>query len=417
MSEAVAHGAPARPWGAADNAGLLLELLRDGSARTTTELATALGVARSTVLQRLEALGTLGLVSADSTNSGARGRPAALFRFRPDAALVLTAHVGLSGSRVAATDLQGEVIVQRFVNTSVAAGPDALLGDLVRAFDELVRDAGRSRDQVAGIGVGLPSSSDLLAHARGGAPSPDHVLRDWDRLVLERELQRLHGAPTFIDLDVNLLALAESRKSWPEDEVFVCVKLGTLISAAVVVNGQPVRGVDGLAGELGHLKVSGATAPCTCGARGCLDAVASGRAIVAQLASQGLEVRHVSDAVALVRAGEPRAVAAVREAGRAIGEVLASVVNLLNPGVVTAWGYLTEAETTLFAGIREGLYQAALPRSSRNLRLVRTALGDLAGVRGAALMVIDQVLSPRAVDQLVSSGSWSRTGAPQAELG
>jgi len=141
---------------------------------------------------------------------------------------------------------------------------------------------------------------------------------------------------------VNLLALAERRKSWPDDEVFVCVKIGTLISAAVVVHGRPVHGVDQLAGELGH-----------------------------------------------------------------IGEALASVVNLLNPGVITAWGYLTEAETTLFAGIREGLYQAALPRSSENLRLVRTSLGDLAGVRGAALMVIDEVLEPAAVDRAVAGGSWA----------
>ena len=206
---------------------------------------------------------------------------------------------------------------------------------------------------------------------------------------------------------MNLLALAERRKSWPDDEVFVCVKIGTLISAAVVVHGRPVHGVDQLAGELGHMKVSGSAAPCSCGSLGCLDAVASGNALVQQLSALGLEVSHVTDVVDLVEHSQPDAVRAVRAAGRHIGEALASVVNLLNPGVITAWGYLTEAETTLFAGIREGLYQAALPRSSENLRLVRTSLGDLAGVRGAALMVIDEVLEPAAVDRAVAGGSWA----------
>lgn len=81
------------------------------------------------------------------------------------------------------------------------------------------------------------------------------------------------------------------------------------------------------------------------------------------------------------------------------------MVNLLNPAAISVWGYLVEAET-LLAGIREILYSAALPGSSEHLELAPTSLGRLAGVRGAAMAVIDEVLEPRAVDRALVAGSW-----------
>jgi hypothetical protein len=135
--------------------------------------------------------------------------------------------------------------------------------------------------------------------------------------------------------------------------------------------------------------------------------VASGSALVKQIAADGIDVHHVSELVALAKAGHPDAVRVIRDAGRMIGEVLASAVNLLNPSVIVTWGYLTEAEAPLFAGIREGLYQKALPGASRELHLMSAALGELAGVRGAAMSVIEEVVEPSAVDRMILSQSWS----------
>ena len=129
-------------------------------------------------------------------------------------------------------------------------------------------------------------------------------------------------------------------------------------------------------------------------------------ALVKHMTRAGVEANHVSDVVALALDGHPEAVLAIRQAGRQIGEALADVVNLLNPGVIAAWGYLTGAETVLLSGIREGLFPNALPDSSQQLQLVSTNLGDLAGVKGAAMMVIDEILAPSAVDRLLTAGSW-----------
>lgn len=391
----------ARSAATIDGSGLLLGLLRERESSTVSELAAALGLARSTVIQRVDNLLDRGLITQQVGSPGSRGRPATVLRFNPAAAVVLAAQVGMTGTRLAVTDLAGAVLDERFITMDVPAGPHQMLADLVTAFDDLLSSLEPSRD-LAGVGVGLPSSIELLTYTRSlGRPGVA-----WDRPFFVQALREHYGAPVFLDLDVNLLALAERRKGWPDTETFVCVKLGTLINAAIVVNGRPIHGISDRAGELGHLKVSGSTVACTCGSTGCLDAVASGHALVKQLSAAGFDVAHVTDVVTLVSLGQPEAVLAVREAGRHIGEVLGSVVNLLNPAVIITWGYLTDAEAPIFAGIREGLYQTALPGSSERLDLRRTALGVLAGVRGAAAMVIDELLAPAAVDRLVSVGSW-----------
>jgi len=382
-------------------AGQILQLMRDGAASTTSELAAALGLSRSTITQRLESLVGHGLIVDDVAASGVRGRPAAAFRFNHEAGIVLAAHVGMTGSRFAATDLEGEVLAERFITTDIPAGPERLLQDLTGAFEELIAATGREENAVVGLGVGIPSSVELSTYSRssGAGSTP------WDRLYFKEALWQRFKAPVFLDLDVNLLALAERRKAWPDAEVFICVKLGTLINASIVVNGRAIHGISDLAGELGHMRVSGSIVPCGCGNVGCLDAVASGSALVKQLANTGFEVKHVSEVVRLAARGVPDAEVAVRDAGRHIGEVLASVVNLLNPDVICAWGYLADAQTQLFAGIREGIYQHSLPASSGHLQLVAASLGDLAGVKGAAMMVIDQVLEPAAVDRMIGAPS------------
>ncbi|MGH1525217.1 ROK family protein [Leifsonia sp. L25] len=385
----------------ADGSGTLLQLVRSGRASTISELAAAMGVSRSTAIQRIDFLVAHGLIASQAAVAGSRGRPAALARFNPGAGIVLAAQIGISGCRIAATDLAGAVLAEGYLTVELATGPHALLTDLEDAFDRM--RAGLPGTPVVGMGVGIPNDIELANYARGLGLSGT----GWDREYFRSNLREHFDAPVFVDLDVNLIALAEWRKSWPDVEVFVCVKLGTLLNAAIIVNGVPVRGVSGLAGELGHIKVNGATEACSCGGVGCLDAVASGSALVRQLAEAGLDVEHVSDVVRLAQQAEPRAVHAVREAGRRIGEALASVVNLLNPAVIATWGYLTEAETPLFAGMREGVYQMALPGSSERLTLERASLGDLAGARGAAMRVIDEVLDPAAVDRMLVAGSWS----------
>ncbi len=101
-------------------------------------------------------------------------------------------------------------------------------------------------------------------------------------------------------------------------------------------------------------------------------------------------------------AGDIAALQAVREAGRDLGTVLATCVNLLNPSVIVIGGKLSEAGEYLLAGVREVVYRRSFPLATHDLRIVSTAAGSQGGILGASAMVIDAVLAPRAVDDYVA---------------
>jgi predicted NBD/HSP70 family sugar kinase len=102
-----------------------------------------------------------------------------------------------------------------------------------------------------------------------------------------------------------------------------------------------------------------------------------------------------------VRAGEPQAIAAVRDAGRYLGEVLAECINFFNPGAIVIGGDISEAHQQLLAGVREVAFGRSLPMATRDLRMGCSQLGDRAGVIGAAIMVVEHVLAPETVDRAI----------------
>lgn len=388
-----------------EGSGEVLSLIRGGRARTISELAAAMDMARSTVGQRVDRLVAAGLVvselAAASDGPGVRGRPAAVLAFNPEAGVVLVAHLGLTGARVAVTDLGGAVLASQFQGFALDETPAAVIEQVERGLTAVLEASGRSRTDLRGVGIGLPSALEL---AITRLPTVDLDV-PWQSHSITDRLTKTFGVPAFADNDVNLLALGEHRTRWSETDVLLCVKVGTVIGCGTVIRGEVVTGAQGIAGGIGHLPVPGDTTPCSCGNIGCLDAVASGRALATRLRHAGFPVADAHDVAVLARAGVPEPAEAVRMAGRAIGEVLAHAVNLLNPGVIAVWGYLAEAEDQLLAGIRQSVYQRSLPAATRSLQLVRAQLGD--GLAGVALMVISRVLAPKALDQHLS---WSPEG-------
>ncbi|MCF7547906.1 ROK family protein [Pseudonocardia sp. WMMC193] len=370
--------------------GEVLDLVRRGVATTTTELATTMGVARSTVTERLDLLMRHDLVVADGETSSGRGRPASRLAFNGGAGVTLAAQVGMSGTLTAVTDLAGEVLWIDQVHLDVAEGPDAVSAMLADRFTTGL-DAVGGRRRVHGVGIGLPGDIEIAARNGGGGVP-------WDGDAITARLAGRFDCPVFTDRDVNYLAVGEHRTSWPQSTTLLCLKVGTVVAAGLVINGEVVRGAGGLFGEIGHSKIAGATGPCACGSRGCLNTVAGGAVLASALRAKGHDAHTARDVTALASRGVVDALEAVRDAGVQIGEVVASAINLLNPDVVTVWGYLVDAGEQFLAGMHEAIYKNALPTSARALTLEQSRLGDDAGIRGAALTVIEHALSPERID-------------------
>lgn len=378
--------------------GEMFQLLRDGRPRTRAELAQLTGQARSTIAVRVDLLLASGLVAPAGEATSTGGRPPATFAFAPGARIVLAVDLGATHARLAVTDLASRVLAEHHELLAIADGPDVVLERVAAIGLKLVEQAGRSPDDLVSVGVGLPGPVD---HATGRPTNPP-IMPGWDGADVAGRLGRALDAPVLVDNDVNIMALGEHRAEYPSTEHLLFVKVATGIGAGVISDGAIRRGAQGAAGDLGHIAVPGGPdALCHCGNTGCLEALASGPAIAARLSAEGVPAVSSSDVVALVRAGDPAAARAVRDAGRTIGEVLAACVSMLNPSVIVIGGALAEAGEYLLAGIREVVYRRSLPLATQHLRIVASRTGGRAGVLGASVMAIEHVLSPAAIEALV----------------
>jgi glucokinase-like ROK family protein len=242
----------------------------------------------------------------------------------------------------------------------------------------------------------------------------------WDGYPIRERFATRYQAPVWVDNDVNVLALGESRSGIAagHDNVVV-VKIGTGIGAGIISEGHLHRGAQGSAGDVGHIQVvDDPTVICRCGNIGCLEALAGGEAIGRAGQAAALEGRSqrlgtaleqrgtvtAEDVARAASAGDPVAVALLGSAGRRIGSVLASVVNFFNPSLVVIGGGVANSPEQLLASIRETVYRRSLPLATRDLLIQRSSLGGLAGVIGASSMVVDELFSRDAIGQWLAEG-------------
>ncbi|MEO6605158.1 MAG: ROK family transcriptional regulator [Aeromicrobium sp.] len=380
--------------------GDLFQLLRDGSPRTRAELAQLSSLARSTVTARVDALLASGLLAPVGEAASTGGRPPTRFALNRDNRVVLAIDLGASHASVAVTDLSRRVLKEKTVDSDIADGPEIVLELVVSIALELLKSIDRPVRDVAGVGIGVPGP---VEHATGRPANPP-IMPGWHDFDIPEHLAKTFDGPVLVDNDVNLMALGEYVTSWQSAPHLLLVKVATGIGSGIVSDGRLMRGALGSAGDLGHVQVAGAPddVVCRCGNVGCLEAIAAGPAIAAKLRAKGLDVDGSQGIVDAVAAGDIAALQAVREAGRDLGTVLATCVNLLNPSVIVIGGKLSEAGEYLLAGVREVVYRRSLPLATHDLRIVSTAAGSQGGILGASAMVIDAVLAPRAVDDYVA---------------
>ena len=273
-----------------------------------------------------------------------------------------------------------------------------------------------------GIGVGLPGPVEFNT----GRPVAPPIMPGWDAYPVRERLSDRFGVPVWVDNDVNVMALGERAEGSARGiDDFIFIKIGTGIGAGIVSHGTIQRGVQGSAGDVGHIQVVfDPEIVCRCGNVGCLEAVAGGAALgrsalkaaeqsfstalAEMLAQRGsLSARDVAEAA---RHGDPVSVQLLQQAGRHIGQMLAIAVNMMNPSLIVIGGGVAAAGDVLMASIREVVYGRSLPLATRQLQIRQSTLGDRAGVTGVASMVIDELFAPQRVT------SWIEEGSPVGRL-
>jgi predicted NBD/HSP70 family sugar kinase len=378
----------------------LFQILRDGRPRTRSELSAATGFARSTITSRIDELMKTGFIAPVGDAASTGGRPSALVAFNPTARVVAAADIGATHGTVAIMDLAGNTLTKGTEEIQIAAGPEPVLEWLTATIDSLVVGLGRKKSDVVAVGIGLPGP---VEHS-SGKPSQPPIMPGWNGFDVPRYIQRTYDVAVLVDNDVNIMALGERAVAWPDSDNMMFVKVATGIGSGIISSGQLQRGVDGSAGDVGHIAIPRAAGiACRCGNTGCLEAIAGRPAIAAALRAEGVELERDGDVVVLVQKGNLLASQTVRQAGRDIGEVLNMCVSILNPSVIVIGGSMAEASEQLIAGMREVVYSRSTPLATQHLSIVQARTGADAGVIGAGIMAIDYILAPENLDALTAT--------------
>ncbi|MFF4040000.1 ROK family protein [Streptomyces sp. NPDC001816] len=292
---------------------------------------------------------------ADEEARPALGRPAGLVRVNGERALFIG--VKVTGDELIAvlTDLCCRIRLARRVALPGRATRKVLasIADLVQ---ELLGHAAESGAPVRGLGIAVSGDVDRAEGVVRYSP-----FLAWRDVPLAELAGMTSGLPVTVDNDVRALTVAEQwfgAGAGLSD--FAVVTVGAGIGCGLVVHGQVVAGAHGVAGEIGHIVIDPAGAPCHCGNRGCVEAIAGDAAVVARIREvTGRQVTDSAEAVALAHQGFPGAREVYARAGEAIGRGIATVANLLGPERVIISGEGLAAYDLFAEQIREAFTAAA----------------------------------------------------------
>lgn len=376
----------------------VFQVLRDGRSKSLAELAVLSGLSRSTVRERLFQLVSTGLVGQTSEVHSTGGRPGRRMALVPDARVVLAVDLGASHMRMALVDLLNRPLTTHEEPIDITDGPEAVLKCVMGHADALLAQVGRPRTDLLAVGLGVPGP----VHFSTGRPSRPPLMPGWDDFDIPSWFRQHLEAAVLVDNDVNIMALGEHSRLPRKTTHFMLVKVATGIGAGIISEGELQRGAQGIAGDIGHVHVPSAQGVlCHCGNEGCLESVASGPPVARRLGRAG--VHTAADVVRLVDEGDLHAIQAVRQAGRDLGEVLGACISMLNPEVIAIGGRMAGAGEHLLAGVREVVYQRAMPLATRNLDIQTARVPVESGLIGAGLLALQEVLSPGSVDALCES--------------
>ena len=308
--------------------------------------------------------------------------------------------VGGTNVKIALVDDNGKIIYSNSVPTYAKMGYEYTVNNIKQAIKDLMKETNTTPSDIEGIGFDFPGQVDCKIGVVKLAPN----IPGWVNVPIAQMIEDEFHIPTRIDNDVRCAALGELKFGAGRGcENFICITVGTGIGSGIVINGKVVRGATNAAGELGHIKLQMNGGPiCGCGDTGCLEAFASGPAIVAMAqeyikggkstkfremaAVEGGEITPYMVAKA-AEEGDPVAKRIFEIVGEYIGIGLTSVINLLNPERVIIGGGVAESGELLLGPIRKTIKERAMVVAGNAVEIVPAQLGNSAGVIGASMLI------------------------------
>lgn len=306
--------------------------------------------------------------------------------------------IGGTTVKIGLFQTNGEIVDKWEIKTNTQNHGSAVLPDVVSSLEEKLKEHSIDKEQVEGIGLGVPAP----VNAEGVVQNTANL--GWGYKEVKREMEELSGLPAEVGNDANVAALGEMWLGAGKGQKdMIMVTLGTGVGGGVIVDGRPIVGSGGAGGEIGHICVNYEEKDtCGCGKKGCLEQYASATGI-ARLARIRLKKNEDSS---VLRECEPEKITAetvfdalkegdkvaeeiVEEFGTYLGNAMANLAAVTDPAVVVIGGGVSKAGDILL-GYVEKHYQEKSFFANRHTKFILAELGNDAGICGSAKLVMDK---------------------------
>ena len=288
---------------------------------------------------------------------------------------------------------EGEIVDKWEIKTRTENHGEAVLPDIAAALNAKLEEKKIAKDDVEGIGVGVPAPVD----SEGVVQNTANL--GWGYKEVKKEMEELSGMKAEIGNDANVAALGEmwlgagkGRKN------IIMVTLGTGVGGGIVIDGKPLVGAHGAGGEIGHLCVNyEETDHCGCGNTGCLEQYASATGITrlanirlakdntaSVLREQEISAKTVFDAV---KAGDAVAIEIAEEFGRYLGHAMANLAAVADPSAIVIGGGVSKAGEVLLQYVEKNFKEKAF-FANKDTEFLLATLGNDAGICGAAKLIL-----------------------------
>ena len=308
---------------------------------------------------------------------------------------VLATDLGGTNLRVAAVDRDGKILYRTKYDTPKSERADEILLAISQAARRCEK-AVEGKGEIIAVGAALPATLNVADGIILKAPN----LPALDGIRFSAAVSGELNLPVIMENDANSAAIGEhwlgASKGFDNS---ICVTLGTGVGGGIILSGAILRGVDGTAGEIGHICVEPFGAPCGCGSRGCVEQYSSATAVVRLV--RDLENQYPQsflrpktrctslDVYEAGKAGDELALEVFRQMGFYLGVALADLINILNPEVIVIGGGAAAGWDLFINHVRDQIRVRSFKEPAERAGLVRAKLGDDAGILGAARLAFD----------------------------
>ncbi|WP_258006513.1 ROK family transcriptional regulator [Arthrobacter sp. AFG20] len=389
------------------NLTVILDAIRRATGGLSrVELAQIVGLSPQTISNISRRLLDQNLIVEAGKEGSGPGKPRTILRLNPAGMYAVGVHLDPAVATFVVLDLVGAVVLHSSVKTPDSSRPEAVITAIAAEIDKLIEASGVDRAKIAGLGVAAPGPID---HDNGTVVEPP-LMDGWDSVPLRDALAEATGLSVLMDKDVTSAAVAETWAGGASGAgSFVFMYMGTGIGCGIVLNDEVVRGTSGNAGEIGHIIVDPDGAPCDCGLRGCVKSTCIPQVLVAQAQAAGIldepgaatSNSAVQERFAMLceaaDAGNSEAAAIIDKSAELVARAASAVANTLDVDRVVFGGPFWPLLSARYLAKIPGLIQQNSDAGNIHaVEVVGTGVGEDVGAVGAACLVLEHTLAPRA---------------------